>query len=558
MHPALLLLLRLRRRAFWRRALAGMKTARGMVLLGATATFFALMLLPQFLVPLVNAFSPEGAKANQQFVEAAIPVIRTVGPLALLFIVVLFVATSLGEAAIYFTPADVDFLFPGPFSRRELLYYKLIQSIRRAVLSGTFLGVFTLRYAPLMAGAWLGTVLTLLFINAFTLALTLLGQTVSQHAYSRWRQAVLVLVAVLIGLGLAPSLGDLDRNNLLANVTRFRESLAGSILLAPFDVFPRIVTAHDAAELSIWTAVGSAMVAGLFGLAIGLDTNYLETAQQVSQRVYERIQRRRQAGGGAFGGVAIRGAQRLRLPRLPWLFGVGPNLWRQWLLLARRSQGLVSLAIVVIAICVMLYPLMKQAGNHAYYFVPVAILGGLAYQSMLASMQLPTGFRGDLDRIDWLKALPLHPTAVVCAEIAAAALLLSLVQTIVLLAGWALFGGAPPIYLSGLALLAPVNLFCFGIENLVFLVFPIRAGATTAGDFQFMGKFMLLAMLKMLLLFLGLAVASAGAIVYLLVPQLWLAVGCALALLLVIDAIVVSLATVAFMRFDVSLDTPPA
>ena len=82
--------------------------------------------------------------------------------------------------------------------------------------------------------------------------------------------------------------------------------------------------------------------------------------------------------------------------------------------------------------------------------------------------------------------------------------------------------------------------------------------SATAGDFQFMGKYTLLAMLKMLVLLVSLAVVAAGAIVYLIIPQFWLAVGCCLLLLLIIDLVVVILATKAFLRFDVSLDTPPA
>jgi len=558
MHPALVLLLRLRRRAYWRRALAGLKTARGAALLAATAIFFIFMLLPQFAVPIINATSPERARVNRQLVEASLPLIRTLGPLVLLAFVMMSVATSAGESAIYFSPADVDFLFPAPFSRRELLFYKLIQSIRSNVTVGTFFAVFAARYAPLVAGAWLGSVLTLLFYNAFTLALTLLGQVVSQRAYSRSRQMALACAAILVGLGLASTLKDFDRSNLIANVGRFRESLAGSILTAPFEVFPRIITARNVVELASWSALASAMVAGLYGLAISLDANYLETAQQVSQRVYERLQRRRQAGGGALEGIPIRSAHRVRIPRLPWLWGVGPNMWRQWLLLARRSQGFVLLVLLVAVMGGVLFLIAGQSGGKAHYLVPLAVLSGLVYQSLLASMQLPAGFRGDIDRMYWLKSLPLHPVAVVCGQISGAALLLSVAQAILLLTAWLVCGGAYQIYAIGLVLFVPMNLLCFAVENLVFLVFPLRRSAATAGDFQFMGKFMLLAMLKMLLLLIGLAIASAGAIIYLVIPNLWLAVSCCLLLLLIIDAFVVFLATNAFVRFDVSLDTPPA
>jgi hypothetical protein len=366
------------------------------------------------------------------------------------------------------------------------------------------------------------------------------------------------LAAILACLGLASTLQDSDRNNLVTNVERFRQSVAGWILVAPFEVFPRIVTAPNAAELAIWTTLASAMVAGLYCVAIGLDANYLEAAQQVSQRVYARLQRRRQSGGGSLGAFPIRGAQRIRIPRLPWLWGVGPNLWRQCLLFVRRSQGLVFLVLIVAVMGGVFFLVSGHSSDKSQYIVPLAILAGLAYQSLLASMQLPVGFRSDLDRMDWLKSLPLHPAAVVCGQISGVALLLSLVQATLLLAAWAIIGGAYQIYAAGLVLLMPVNLLCFAVENLVFLVFPMRMSAATAGDFQFMGKFMLLAMLKMLLLLIGLAIASVGAIVYLIVPQLWLAVGCCLLLLSIVDAFIVFLATRAFVRFDVSLDTPPA
>jgi hypothetical protein len=557
MHPALLLLLRLRRRALWRRTIAGLKTPRGAALAVATAMFFALMVLPQFIVPVVNAFSPVGAEANRQFVEAARPVIRAALPLVLLTLVMLSVGTGWGESAIYFSPADVDFLFPGPFSRRDLLFYKLAQSIRSSLFAGTFFSIFAARYAPLLAGAWLGSVLTLMFVNAFTLALTLLSQIVSHRVDTRWRRIALSAIAIIIALGLVSTIKDFDLLHFIDSLTRFRESVPGRIVLAPFEPFSRIITAPSIAELLLWTAVASVMVFGLFALAIGLDANYLESAQQVSQRHYQRLQRRRQ-GGGAISAMPIGGASRIRLSRPPWLGGVGPNLWRQWLLLLRRSQGLLLLVAIAIVMVVLLTILRGQAGKKIEYLAPAAVLAALAYQSFLASLQLPAGFRGDIDRLDWLKSLPIHPAAVTFGQISGPALLLSLMQAAMLAAAWIFCGGSYAMYAAGLVLLVPVNLLLFGVENLIFLIFPLRQSSATAGDFQFMGKYMLLAMLKMLLLLVSLALASAGAIIYLIVPQLWLAVGACLLLLLIMDLLVVLLATQAFLRFDVSLDTPPA
>lgn len=556
MHPALFLLMRLRRRALVRRTLSGLKTVRGtLMLLTATGLLIAFV-VPQLLTPLMSALSPEAARANRQLVEAALPVIRTLGPLILLVFVLFSVATSWGEVAIYFTPSEVDFLFAAPFTRRELLYFKLLKSIQNAIFSGSFFALVGARYAPSLISMWLGCVLVLLFINSFTLAGTLLSQAVSARAYTRTRQILLVGVVLFIGLGLAQAFPYFDPHNPLASAELFRQSAAGRVLLAPFEVFPRIMTAESVVEVVLWSAIGTGMVTGLFALAVVLDVNYLEAAQQISQRVYERLQRMRQGGGGAIGTVQLGGVQRLRIPPLPWLFGLGPNLWRQWLLLIRRSQGVVFLVLFTVVGGVAILLASRQGMAKNVYLVPLMIVGGLVYQSLLTAIQMPAGFRGDLDRMDWLKSLPIRPAAIVWGEISGAVLLLSLVQALTLIAAWGLLRSAHEVFSAGLAFLVPMNLLVFGIENLIFLVFPLRMTPTTAGDFQLFGKYLLLTMLKMGIVCICLMIAAAGALLYLLIPNLGIVLSFSMLLLAAMDALVLHLATLAFLRFDVSRDTP--
>lgn len=555
MHSALSLLLSMRRRAGRRKLLAGLKTVRGALLVVVTGLFFGCMMLPNLALPILATFSPEAARQQDAMVLAAEPYVRSVGPLILLGFALLSIGTSLGEAAIYFSPAEVDFLFAAPFSRRQLLLYKLRQSVRNALFAGTLFALVSSRFTTHILAAWIGCVLVVLFMNALTLAVTLVGQLVTERAYTQSRRMVLAAAALLIGLGVWQALPAFDPKNPLAAAQEFGESVPGRVLLAPFAVFPRIMAAGSFAELALSTSIGIAMIAGLFGLAIGLDVNYLETAQHVSQRLYERMQRRRM-GGGAIAAAPITGAKRLRLPPLPWLFGIGPNLWRQEMLLLRRSQGMMFLVVVVLIAGGIAAVAIRQSAPQSPYFVPLAILAGLAYQSLLASMQLPTGFRGDLDRLDWLKSLPLQPVAIVCGQITGAATLLSLLQAVILLCSWALVGDGHEVFIAGLVLLLPLNWLLFGIENLIFLVFPYRQTPTTAGDFQFLGKFLLLSMLKVTLSGLGILLAAAGGLLYLLVPSLWLPLTGSLVLLLGIDAAVLILATLAYERFDISLHTP--
>ena len=554
MHAALHHLIRLRRRARWRRLVASFKTPRGALMIAVTAIFFGCMIVPNLILPLTASLTPEGARLHRDLAQTAQPAIRTLGPLVLLAFALVSIGTSMAEVAIYFSPAEVDFLFAGPFSRRELLYYKLRQSVSNALWGGTLFALVSSRFATHLVGAWLACVLAILFMNALTLAITLLGQLITQRAYTQSRRMLLAAAAVLIALGLWQALPAFDGQSPLSIAAAFRESPPGRVLLFPFEVFPRIATAPTYAGIALYSGIGAAMTFGLFALAVSLDVNYLETAQHVSQRIYERLQRRR-AGGGPMSGAPL-AARQLRLPRLPWLLGTGPNLRRQGLLLLRRSQGMLFLVLLVLAMAAIMALSIRRAAPNSHYALPLIIVAALAYQSLLAALQLPTGFRGDLDRMDWLKSLPLRPAAIVCGQVTGAAVLLSLLQAPILLGAWAWLGKGHEVFIAGLVLLLPLNWLLFGIENLVFLVFPYRQTPTTAGDFQFLGKFLLLSLLKLMLSCFALAIAATGAILYLIWPGLWLPLAGSLLLLLAINAAILLAATWAYERFDVSLHTP--
>src|SRR6476660_8693647 len=109
-----------------------MRPVRGSLLVVFAVGFFALIFLPSLALPLAGALSPNAARMNREMVDAATPIVRALGPLILLLFLLLSVVSNWGEAAIYFPPAEVDFLFSAPFGRRELLLYKLTQSLRSA------------------------------------------------------------------------------------------------------------------------------------------------------------------------------------------------------------------------------------------------------------------------------------------------------------------------------------------------------------------------------------------------------------------------------------------
>src|SRR5438045_7895711 len=107
MDRALWLLLRLRFDGSRRRWSRNLRTIKGLLL-----TLVGLLLfLP---VAIFSLLAPRFQLGAQE------ALIRRYGPLGLLAFCVLNLLLASEERAIHFAPAEVDFLFPGPFRRRQL------------------------------------------------------------------------------------------------------------------------------------------------------------------------------------------------------------------------------------------------------------------------------------------------------------------------------------------------------------------------------------------------------------------------------------------------------
>jgi hypothetical protein len=176
-------------------------------------------------------------------------------------------------------------------------------------------------------------------------------------------------------------------------------------------------------------------------------------------------------------------------------------------------------------------------------------------------------FRADIDHLDLLKSLPLLPSRLVVGQLAAPVLLVSTLQLAVLTAAQAILGQAEVWFLLvAAAFLVPFNFLIFGLENLLFLLFPMRIMPATPGDFQLMGRHILLMLAKTIgLLAVLLAVALVSGMITLAARILglgagltWAAALAAAWLVLVGIALgLVPLQVWAFQSFDVARDVPP-
>ena len=83
------------------------------------------------------------------------------------------VAFHPGERAIYFSPGEVNFLFPAPFGRRELLAYKLTLGFVFSLPTTLFMTFVFQIYAHSFLAAFVGLLLTYQFMQLFVTAVNL-------------------------------------------------------------------------------------------------------------------------------------------------------------------------------------------------------------------------------------------------------------------------------------------------------------------------------------------------------------------------------------------------
>ncbi len=483
MHRALWLLIGLQLRGRARAVGRSLRTVKGVLLVGVGLVFFVL-----WFMAIVS--QRDGMSADK---------LLTYGPAYLLFYCLMNVLLSGGERTVYFSPAEVTFLFTGPFTRRQLLGYKVTLTLLFTLPTTLFLMAYTQVHASWSLAAFVGVLLMTTFMQLFGMALNLTAGSVGKRLYSRARQLVLfgvLLAAVLV-----------FRSGRQQGVESMLHSDTWHLLSAPLRWFFNAFLAEHWLDLLRFGMLGLLVNFALLGVVFGLDADYLEAASAYSSRVYAQIQRLRGGPTIATGsdGPAPPPKPKRGLPMPPWLGGAGPLVWRQ-LTTALRSPG--RLLGLVLMQALMTFVMLSNVGGGGPPFVMGIVIVML---SIFLSSVLPFDFRGDVDRLEMLKMLPLAPWRIALGQLLASALILSAFQWL-MLAGLAVvqtvyvqtpndaLGEELKWLLAGAVVLPPFNFMLIGLENVLFVLSPSRQMAGTSGDFQAMGRNFLLMLAKMMLL----------------------------------------------------------
>ena len=531
-HPALLKLSALQARAVFRRARRGLRTVKGALLAVLGLGIFILWLVPAAVV------ATQAPRVDPQLV-------RDFGPLALL-VLTLSSALSGGDRAIAFAPAEVNFLFAGPFTRRQLLAYKLSKAAAGSAFLALLLSLAMRRFSPWWPAAFVGATLALLLVNLFTTAAGLLRQSIAVRLFTPMRQVVVygLLLATACAIALVVARGA----RVIEFATPLLRTPPARLLLAPFQPFARVYMADHFIELFVWAGVALLIVVAMFLVVMRLDADYLEAAAAAGERAYEQSQRVRR--GEWMPGVGLAGT-RSHVPSFPFLGGAGPVAWRQLTTLLRRSTKLLFVAVVCVAGTVPILFIARRSPN-----AQGAIIPAVGWLTVLLVGALRFDFRGDIDQMPWLKSLPLRPLPLAAGQLLTPTAGLVLFH---LAACAGVFAALPPLrrpVIVAAALALPLDLLLVAIENLTFLLFPHRPGPPA--ELGQLGRQMVLLVLKLLVTTAACGVAGGCAAVTFAVCGSLAAAAAVGAVVLGAEALaLVPLIGLAYSRYDPSSDTPP-
>ena len=469
--------------------------------------------------------------------------IEALGACVLLLIVLLAWILPHGRAALVFTDAEVNFLFPAPIGRRTLIHFKLLKSQTAILFTTLLLTLMSGRFGGAGA-AWiraLGWWIILSALNLHFLGSSFARTMLLERGVSNWqRRIALLLLALLFAVVVffwskqtVPNLNVADLMNLATAKEYFREITAAGpapYLLYPFRLIVRPFLAPNAAQFAL--AVGPALVVVLlhYFWVIRANVAFEEASVELSRRMADRI-------------AAVRSGNLQPRPKkakgAPFpLAPTGPPavalLWKNLI-----GAGQMFSVRVWIILAASLLPTLFVLSSGAGRSQVSALIGFgalmVGFWSVLIGPQLlRQDFRQDLAVADILKSFPMRGWQVVLGELLAPAAILTAFQWLLVIvsAGFVTsLPGEPNIPFSwraavgfGAASILPMlNLICLVIPNASVLLFPgwFQLGRDGPQGIEATGQRLILMLGQVLVFLAALVPAAAGfAFVYLAISYL--------------------------------------
>jgi len=493
MDAALLRLLAMRMRGGLRLRLMQVVSLRGALFFLALGGIILLLIATGEPVPKARMFGVADLDSEAMRVQ-----IDTYMPLGLLGMTLLTVLLSTGPS-FHFSPTEVNFLFVGPFSRRDLIVYKFIAYAAGAGLSAALISPFAQAQTGSVLSAFTATFLTLLFVQLNSAAAGMAWQAFEGNGLARikWPATAMffaIAVAAMIHAWAAPDRTVFD---LLSDV---RHSWIGTVILIPYIVFAELFLAKiNSSHMAFWAAIAVLINGALLWAVVMLDGRTSERSLGENTRLSDRWERMKQ--GGSFWATERIEVRSIR--NVPTLGGLGPIAWRQAIKAVRNSSKVIAVFIVGAAGA---GPLASAVG------IPLtddrALLTIFFFFGFMLPRTLICDFRGDLSRMETYKTLPIAPWRI-CTGQLVVQVLLAYVVALTMIVSALIFDDrvVAPVALALAVFAFPLTLLIYAVENTIFLLFPAKLVPMGRADFEFLGRSLIEFMAKMAIILLAVSAA---------------------------------------------------
>lgn len=381
------------------------------------------------------------------------------------------------ESSIEWSETEKNNLLPSPFTREELVQYRLVTVLGATTLKagiGTMLLLPDLPH-PLLGflALWFGLAFVeLIRLNSDTLAAGL-GNT----AFQVFRGIVVFTVASLgvsfsyTALTMTQSISSVSQVpvvfqfgvNFFTVVKSAIQSPVGAWISAPFRLFVDImVSTHLTARVLLMTAAGFSIIVVAVWTLLRLD-RWSERAITLREKEITGLQQ-------VLDEAALQhDLSNWHLPKRMVAACGGAVVWRQCVGAYRYGTG-VLLALVPPAILAAMPLFMTRLSDR---MAVVNFLGGLVFYSfLLLPSAMKFDFRRDYSHLLLLKMLPLSPWRVVVGQMITPVLITTFFQYAMLGLACAIRGMETGILIAALISFPAMNFAVYGWENLMFLIFP--------------------------------------------------------------------------------------
>jgi ABC-2 type transport system permease protein len=479
-----------------------------------------------------NRGLPFSASANTQMM------LEGLGASVLLIAVLLAWLLPHNRAALTFSEAEVDFLFPAPISRRGLIHFKLLRSQAAILFTTLILMLVTNRFGGKFwihaAGWWLIlSNLNLHFLGSSFARTRLLDRGITNTMRRLLVLGLAALVSLAVVIWAYTSLPRfsvsqrVDLNEIQQYFHRVLTSGPLPWLLYPFRLVVKPYLAPDLRAFA-WALLP---VLGLLLLqywwVARADVSFEEASLEASRRLAQRI-------AAARSGQLRNPERKIKGRRAPFVMSATGSpvvalLWKNLIsagqIFTPRLWILFALTAVMISSCLAQFSQNSNLVSAGGIAVAMVVVWSLFIGPQILRQDL----RQDLAVADILKMYPIRGWELALGELLTPVTILTGVQWVLLLMSGALLLSAPPPYLSraltlglgfGAALIVPMlNLIILQIPNAAVVLFPawFQPGKERAHGFEVTGQRIIAIFAQLVVFIISLIPAAVAFIVVFLI-----------------------------------------